>query len=414
MNRKQQVDRLRGLAERYMTVAGDPAMNERRETWRAALSRRPGRTPVRLQFGLWNAWAKDYFPPQLQCETDAYRQLEQHLLVNLFHAGTGDDNVFEPWYSVWPSRPRVAWGLEAWGVKQRRAMSDTPGGAWKSEPPLKDWNYRQLLQPPRHEIDEEDTRRRYELLRDAVGDILPLEIHRGPALINFCGDISTHLSELRGLEQLMVDMCEAPEELKGLLAFMRDAILANQREAEDAGHFSLSMHENQMCRYCDDLPDPKPNAPCRRRDLWGFMAAQEYALVGPAMHDEFLLQYQRPIMKPFGLIHYGCCEDLTRKIDLLRQIPNLRSIAVTPMADPVKCAEQIGTDYFASWRPSPADLVSTEWNEPRMRKILRHGLDAFDANGCRTCILLKDIENVNREPDRLRRFVAVAREEAER
>jgi len=169
-----------------------------------------------------------------------------------------------------------------------------------------------------------------------------------------------------------------------------------------------------MCRYCDDLPDPKPNAPCRRRDLWGFMAAQEYALVGPAMHDEFLLQYQRPIMKPFGLIHYGCCEDLTRKIDLLRQIPNLRSIAVTPMADPVKCAEQIGTDYFASWRPSPADLVSTEWNKQRMRKILRHGLDAFDANGCRTCILLKDIENVNREPDRLRRFVAVAREEAER
>lgn len=414
MNIQKEKDRIRGLAEQYMAVANDPVMDERREMWRAALSLRPGPTPVRLQFGLWNAWARDFFPPQLQCETDAYRQLEQHLVVELFHAQTGDDDVFEPWYSIWPSRPRPSWGLGIWGVEQEREALDTPGGAWKSIPPLKDWNYRERLHPPRHAIDEDDTMRRHDLLQDAVGDILPLDIMRGPELINFTGDISTHLSELRGLEQIMIDMCESPDELKGLLAFMRDAILANQQEAEDAGHFSLSQHENQMCHYCDELPDPAPDTPCKRNDLWGFMAAQEYALVGPDMHDEFLLQYQMPIMEKFGLVHYGCCEDLTRKIDILRQIPNLRSIAVTPMADPGRCAEQIGNDYFISWRPSPANMVSTEWNEPRMRNIFREALDAFQANHCRACILLKDIETVNGEPDRLRRFVDIAREEAGR
>ena len=46
-----------------------------------------------------------------------------------------------------------------------------------------------------------------------------------------------------------------------------------------------------------------------------------------------MLQYQIPLMAPFGLAAYGCCEDLTPKIDLLRQIPNLRRIAVSPMAD---------------------------------------------------------------------------------
>ncbi|GAI58840.1 unnamed protein product [marine sediment metagenome] len=47
----------------------------------------------------------------------------------------------------------------------------------------------------------------------------------------------------------------------------------------------------------------------------------------------------------FGLVAYGCCEDLTYKVDMLRQIPNLRRIAVPPFADAAKCAEQIGRDY---------------------------------------------------------------------
>ena len=94
------------------------------------------------------------------------------------------------------------------------------------------------------------------------------------------------------------------------------------------------------------------------------------------MHDEFLLQYQLPIMSRFGLVAYGCCEDLTRKIDMLRQIPNLRIIAVTPRADVGRCAEQIGTDYVISWRPNPADMVCCGFDEARIRRILREGLAA--------------------------------------
>ena len=70
--------------------------------------------------------------------------------------------------------------------------------------------------------------------------------------------------------------------------------------------------------------------PVKRDQLWLFMAAQEFALISPDMHDEFLLEYQLPILKKFALTAYGCCEDLTQKIDILRRIPNLRRIAVTP------------------------------------------------------------------------------------
>jgi transketolase C-terminal domain/subunit len=126
------------------------------------------------------------------------------------------------------------------------------------------------------------------------------------------------------------------------------------------------------------------------------------------MHDEFLLQYQIPILKHFGLVAYGCCEDLTEKIGILRQIPNLRVIAAAPRADVARCAEQIGSDYVISWRPNPTDMVCGVFDETRIRRILRHGLTV--TRGCTVHVHLKDIETVEGDPDRLRRWVRLVRD----
>ncbi len=141
------------------------------------------------------------------------------------------------------------------------------------------------------------------------------------------------------------------------------------------------------------------------------MAAQEFTAVSPAMHEEFLLQYQLPIMEKFGLTAYGCCEDLTNKIDILRQIPNLRRIAVSPFADAPRCAEQIGTDYVISYRPSPADMVSYGWDTDRIRRILTRDLTA--CKGTHIDITLKDVETVESDPNRVRNWVQLTREIAE-
>jgi hypothetical protein len=66
--------------------------------------------------------------------------------------------------------------------------------------------------------------------------------------------------------------------------------------------------------YSMELRDPEANSgPVTRNKLWGYFAAQEFALISPEMHEEFMLNYQLPIMKNFGLTAYGCCEDLTRR-----------------------------------------------------------------------------------------------------
>jgi hypothetical protein len=144
--------------------------------------------------------------------------------------------------------------------------------------------------------------------------------------------------------------------------------------------------------------------------LWCFCASQEFGLVSPAMFEEFMLRYQVPIMREFGLSAYGCCEDLTPKIRVLRQIPNLRRIAVSPMANVRHCAEQIGERYVLAYRPSPSDMVGYSWDEARVRRILRQDLGACRDCRCHADITLKDVETVQHEPQRLYRWVAVTRE----
>ena len=136
-------------------------------------------------------------------------------------------------------------------------------------------------------------------------------------------------------------------------------------------------------------------------------------LVSPEMHDEFMLQYQIPIMERFGLTAYGCCEDLTKKIDLLRKIPNLRRIAVSPMANVTKCAEQIGSDYVLSYRPSPADMVGYEFNPDKIKNILKNDLQACKLNGCIVDITLKDVETVQGDTERIKHWTQLAREVVE-
>jgi hypothetical protein len=269
------------------------------------------------------------------------------------------------------------------------------------------------LRPPWHEIDEKLTAARKAVIEDAVGDILPVYVDRGPAYRMWTGDISTDLGQLRGIENVMVDMVENPEWLHHLARFMGDGILRAQQQAEAAGDWSLADHQNQAMPYVRELPDPDASVQgVKRKQLWGYMAAQEFTGVSPAMHEEFLLRYQIPILREYGLVAYGCCEDLTRKITMLRQIPNLRRIAVAPAANVASCAEQIGSGYVLSYRPSPADMVGYGFDEARVRDILRRDLSA--CKHCHVDITLKDVETVQHDPDRVRRWVKIAREEIER
>ncbi|HOX40227.1 MAG TPA: hypothetical protein PL033_19765 [Candidatus Brocadiia bacterium] len=394
---------LRELARRYAAACARPVQAERRNLWRAHNSLKATRPLIYVRAFAWGEMPESH----CLCEDSFLRQYENELRQLLFWDSLDDDSIFEPWLTVSAACKTPPGGL--WGLPIRWKSGGDPRGSRAMDPSIVSLDDADKLVQPHHVIDEEETARRVSRLHDAVGDILPVCVDRAPLYRNWAGDISTYLTQMRGLEQLMVDMMENPQWLHGILAFMRDGILRTHSEAEAAGDWRLCSHENQAMPYALELADPSPDtAGVARKNLWHFCASQETTLVGPDMFDEFMLQYQIPIIEKFGLSAYGCCEDLTRKIRLLRRIPNLRRIAVSPMAGVASCAEQIGRDYVLSYRPSPTDMVGYGFSPERIRRIMREDFRA--CRGCRFDITLKDVETVEGDPSRVKRWVEITRE----
>ena len=390
---------LRALANDYMRICADAVQGERRSIWRQHNSLKKTRPPIYVRAFAWQEMQES----KRTCEDPFFRHYEDFFRRHLFWAACNDDSVFEPWVTV-----QATYRCEGWGPVIDRVYSDEARGSFKVDYPIKELGDIDKLRVPRHEIDEAKTAERVETLSAAIGDIITVNVDRGPAYRMWTADLSSDLGYLRGIEHFMLDMLDNPEWFHRLVKFMSDGVQKAQREAEAAGDWGLCAHQNQAMPYAEELADPAANKNgVARRQLWAYMAAQEFTSVSPAMHEEFLLRYQLPILKEFGLVAYGCCEDLTNKIGMLRQIPNLRRIAVSPFADVAKCAEQIGQDYVLSYRPSPADMVSYDFSPDRIRSILRRDLAL-----CRDChvdITLKDVETVQGDPDRVRKWVSVTR-----
>lgn len=117
--------------------------------------------------------------------------------MSLFHYEIKDDWIAEPYLVVRAVFHQDYWeGL--WGLPATFQEPEEKDGAKKFEPAMKDWKMMKLLKAPVHKIDEEKTIERFNLLNDAVGDIIPVGIDRSPVCLGFAMDISTHIGRLRG------------------------------------------------------------------------------------------------------------------------------------------------------------------------------------------------------------------------
>ncbi len=406
-NRTKDIAALREVTKRYLEIANHPDEARKREIWRKYHGFEDGPVPIVASAAGYFVWMKQHLDPQLASEEPFVREHEYELRRRIFHHGIGDDSVLVPWLTV--TAVQKTGGRRQWGVEIKQS-SDAETNARRQEYPLKRVEDFALVRPAPHLIDEERTGERYDRLVEAVGDLMPVDLDRGPwCARGFSADLSTDLGYLRGIESFMLDMHENPGALHRLLGVMRDGVLAAQEAAEQAGDLSLAgFWPQHPMPYARDMEELRPNSgPRMRSELWYFCAAQEFIGVSPEMHDEFMLRYQLPIVSRYKRVHYGCCEDLTRKIDMLRRLPNLSIVSVTPSADVRVCAERIGSDYLISWRPNPTDMVCTSWDEDRVRTITRQAREAM--KGCRYCVHLKDVETLNGDLTRQTRWVALTR-----
>ncbi|MBT6628198.1 MAG: hypothetical protein HOB49_14355, partial [Gemmatimonadetes bacterium] len=107
---------------------------------------------------------------------------------------------------------------------------------------------------------------------------------------------------------------------------------------------------------------------------------------------------------------YGCCEPLHNKIDIIRSVPNVRKISMSPFVDVEVGAENIGADYVFSRKPSPALLAVESWDSTAVEQDLRETIDACERHNCPLELILKDISTVRYEPERLWEWAKIAGE----
>jgi len=404
-------DTLRRLAARIAGAAEDPVMAERRRLWYRHAAR-DGERPMIL------AETQRVLPelvPQakLTCQAGWARALERQFRETIFrYEQVRDDYVVEPWINC-PWKIELGdFGVE---VAKVRADNDDKLASYVWDPPIKDLDHDLTkLHHRQFSVDRQGSYAWKAHLEKLFQGILPVRI-RGAAYWTL--GLTWTCIDLIGLEQLMLAMYDNPQGLHRLMAFLRDDHIAMVDWLEAEGLYTLNNENDYVgsgtVGYTRELPqaDWQPGDPVRTKDLWVLSESQETVGVSPALFYKFVLPYQLPLIERFGLCYYGCCEPVHSRWPLLKQIPNLRRVSVSPWCDQRYMAEQLGPDHIFCRKPNPTLISCAVWDEQAIRDDLADTMQA--AGNCVLEFAMKDVHTLADQPWRLGRWVEIARQVTE-
>jgi len=145
------------------------------------------------------------------------------------------------------------------------------------------------------------------------------------------------------------------------------------------------------------------------KNCFGVGNSQEYDQISPGMWEEFLLQYQKEVYARFGLNAYGCCENLTKKIEGVLTIPNLRVFVCSAWTNLDTVIDRVGLDYTVMWRQKASEVCMTN-DVSTVKAGLERGCERL--KGGHYQIVLRELETLNGNNDRLHIWAALAKEMA--
>jgi hypothetical protein len=394
---------LRELASRVAELAARPIEEEKRQLWYRHNALEQTRPLIFCDPE--NGWNEIILQENLDCEGELARQWEMTLRKEIFWASEmKDDRVTASWFDI----PHV-YTASDWGMHETRIGGEN-GGAYTWESPLKCFNDLEKLHFPGIFVDETASRIAISLAEEAFGDILKVRLK---TIWWWTQGMTRDLVNLRGLQQIMLDMVDNLDGLHRMMAFLRDGHLARLDFLEQCGLLSLNNDGTYVGSggfgWSHELPQPDFNGRVRTMDMWGFAESQETVGISPGMFAEFIFPYQLPLLERFGLNCYGCCEPLDKRWEVVQRFPRLRRVSVSAWASVKEMAEKLGSHYIFSWKPNPADLATPYFDEERIRQYLRATIQA--GRDCRLEIIMKDNHTICNDPNRVTRWVQITREE---
>ena len=406
---------LRDLAQKQAEYAALPVMDRRRQMWYDLNDDRPGaRPPVIVET---HTFDRDFMPESIFCcASRVGRSLERQLLRNIRNHELMDDD------KVMPDTFDIGWftNINELGVKiERETVEDAQGvkTGYQYLYPIK--NLKEdfhMLKPAVCRVDRERTLAWKTFLEDLLGDLLPVNIRTGL----FGRAMLTHRAiELMGMETFFIAMCDMPDQVHKLMAFLRDNALRVMQWAESEGLLRPN-NGNQASfgssyNFTTRLPAPGyAGGPARLCDMWGCANSQETVGVSKEMYHEFCFPYYRDACKPMGQVYYGCCEPTDTHWNDIGQLPHLKKVSVSRWCSEPFMGEALrGTDIVFSRKPDPNFLsVDVDLNEPAWTAHIRKTLDATP--NVLIEFIIRDVYTVHGNLQKPRRAVHLARREIDR
>ena len=398
---------IRRLAAELAEIAALPVQEEKRRLWRQLNRLKPERPMVTIDQVCWNEMnVNDELT--LMCESSECRMYEDWLRRQLYQwRHFPVDMVVEPFVRVPKAVSNTGFGI---GVREHVAVGDPTnsvvGHAFENQF-VTDTDL-DKIQTPVITYDAAETARRLEVAHELFDGTLEIFEDGCDPYLSVWDPISTWMS----VQDALYAIIDRPEYMLELGRRMVNGYLSMLDQIEEQG---LLCHHQSLIHctgaYTDELPAPgfDPASP-RTKDIWLFGLAQMLSTVSPAMFEEFEIDLCMPIFERFGLVYYGCCDPLDRKMAQVRKIPNVRKISMSPWVDEERGASEIKNDYVYSRKPNPAFLAWPTFDEKAAREHIVTTVDTCARHGCPLELIFKDISTIAYEPQRLWRWAEITME----
>jgi hypothetical protein len=200
--------------------------------------------------------------------------------------------------------------------------------------------------------------------------------------------------DLIGIEAILYGVVDDPAFIHEMMEFVTEGFIGYHKAREALGDVSAEETWKRRIHY-EVLPDDA--GPLKLGQSWSYMSAQSLCGLSPQMYSEFLQPYHVRLADILGdrRLYYHGYEDLTRKIPIIRELPDLRRFHVSPWTDLAKAVDQLERDFVLEVHSHPAEttLVHTpDQMREDLERIMSIGGDSvMDIN-------LSDIETVNGDP----------------
>ena len=395
---------LRPLAEKVCQISCSRRMDEIRQAWKRVNALEPIR-PV-FFCDPENGWNEIITEAEMRCSGVLARRWEMALRKKIFcNDEMQDDTPVELFFDVpYTVKP------DDWGLSVTFEKTQIDGSAhWDS--PVKDYesDLEQVnLRMP--QIDWETTNACLSETERVLGDILSVRL-KGTWWWSL--GVTMPFVFLRGLENLMYDFYDYPDEAKELLSRISSGFLRKLDWLEQRGLLSLNNDATYVGSggygFTDKLPGKDYAGTVRCKDMWGFTESQETVGVSSELYEAFIFPYEKPIMERFGLTCYGCCEPVNSRWDVIKRHSNLRRVSCSPWADYEKMAESLKRDFIFSMKVNPSDIALAKPDFRQIRAKLHRDLEI--TKDCVVEIIMKDNHTIANCPDNVIRWCRIAREE---